>query len=515
MASKHGGQALIRRVMAELLLGVDVGTYSSKGVLVNAAGEVLAQHVVPHDMEVPHPGWAEQDADAIWWADVVAICRALLNGSPYAGSDVAALCVSAIGPCLLPLDENGRPLRKGILYGVDARAHEEIALLNERLGEDDVFNFSKMAFTSQAIGPKILWLQRHEPELWQRTRTLTTASSYLSYRLTGEHVMDKHTASHYMPLIDLEAWTWSERFAEAVAPLSMLPRLAWSDEIAGEVSAAAAAETGLKAGTPVAVGAVDALSEALSVGVTAPGDLMVMYGSTTFFILLLEALAPDPRVWMTGGAFAGQYALAAGMSTTGSLTRWFRDQFAREVNEHEAYGVLFKEAAQVAPGAGGLLMLPYFSGERTPINDPHARGVIAGLTLSHIRGALFRAVLEGVGYGVRHNIETFAALGAPAKRVVAVGGGTTGDTWVQIVSDIAGVPQVVPKRTIGASYGDAFLAGLAAGVVQQGDLKTWVGEPRIIAPNPEPKALYDAGFTQFKALYEQTKDIVHALGKLA
>lgn len=210
--------------MGELLLGIDVGTYSSKGVLVTPNGTLLKQHVVPHKMDLPQPGWAEQDADEVWWADVVAICRALLNGSPYSGSDVAGIAVSAIGPCLLPLDVAGKPLRKGILYGVDTRASEEINLLNDRFGEATIYEFSGMALTSQAIGPKILWLQRHEPEVWRRTKHLTTASSYLVYCLTGKHVMDKHTASHYMPLIDIRTLNWLERFE--LAPLEFLPHLA-------------------------------------------------------------------------------------------------------------------------------------------------------------------------------------------------------------------------------------------------------------------------------------------------
>ena len=501
---------MLERTM-KLLLGIDVGTYSSKGVLVTPAGEVLKQHVVAHKMDIPHPGWAEQDADNVWWADVVALCKVLLDGSPYTGDDVAGVALSAIGPCLLPLDRAGKPLRKGILYGVDTRAGEEIEILNEQLGAETIFEFSGMALTSQAIGPKILWLQRHEPEVWAKTAHLTTASGYLVYRLTGEQVMDKHTASHYMPLIDIGTLEWSPRFEEAVAPLTMLPRLAWSDEVAGAVTPAAAQETGLNAGTPVAVGAVDALSEALSVGATEPGDLMVMYGSTTFFILVLTQPVPDVRTWTTAGAFRGQYALAAGMSTTGSLTRWFRDNFAQEYPEAEAYGRLFDGAREIAPGSEGLLLLPYFSGERTPINDPRAKGVVAGLTLSHTREHLFRATLEGVGYGIRQNIEAFRDLSAPPKRVVAVGGGTQGDTWVQIVSDIAKTPQIVPKQTIGASYGDAFLAGLATGLVKRDDLSVWVGETRTVEPNEALAPRYDALFEQYKALYEATKGVVHEL----
>ncbi|GAA4009973.1 FGGY-family carbohydrate kinase [Deinococcus rubellus] len=500
--------------LANLLLGVDVGTSSSKGVLTDLAGNVLRSHAISHGVSSPRPGYAEQDADAVWWSDVVQIIRVLLSGD-YSGDDVAGVALSAIGPCLLPLDGSGQPLRPGILYGVDTRAHTETDSLNAEIGEDVIFEHSLMALTSQAIGPKIRWLRDHEPEIWARTATLTTASSYLAYRLTGKHVMNRHEASHFMPLYDPPTRNWTGKFAAPVLGdkgLEVLPQVGWSDELAGHVTEAAAALTGLKVGTPVAVGAVDALSEAISVGVVQSGDLMVMYGSTTFFILVEDAPASDPRVWTVGGAFAGQFNLAAGMSTTGSLTRWFAAELGRDLSEQAAYDQLFAAAGQVPPGSNGLLMLPYFSGERTPLNDPHARGVVAGLSLSSTREDLFRAVLEGVGYGIRHNIETFREMGTQVRRIVAVGGGAKTQTWLQIVSDITGVTQEVPALTIGASYGDAFLAGLVSGRLHRDDLKTWVKADRRIEPDGSRRALYDRNFELFKRLYTQTREIVHGLG---
>lgn len=499
--------------MSELLLGIDVGTYSSKGVLVSPDGRVLKSQVAEHDLSIPHPGWAEQDADKVWWADVVAICRALLEGSPYSGADVAAVALSAIGPCLLPLDVAGKPLRPGILYGVDTRASRQIETINNCLGEEAIFDFSGMALTSQAIGPKILWLKQEEPEIWEKTAHLTTASSYLIFRLTGEKVIDRHTASHFMPLVDIRRLEWSYDLAPDLAPLEWLPRMAWSNEIAGVVSQAGAAETGLRAGTPVAVGAVDALSEALSVGVVQPGDLMIMYGSTTFFILVLDKPVPDRRTWTVAGIFPGQYNLAAGMATTGSLTRWFRDEFARDLPSEIAYGQLFAAAERIAPGSGGLLILPYFSGERTPINDPQARGMLAGLTLAHKREHIYRAILESVAYGIRHNVETFRQIGAPVKRVVAVGGGAQSSFWLQIVSDVAGITQVMPEITVGASYGDAFLAGLAAGLLKRADLGDWVKVRSLVEPRAEQSQAYQPFYEDYLALYQSTKEIMHRLGK--
>jgi xylulokinase len=172
---------------------------------------------------------------------------------------------------------------------------------------------------------------------------------------------------------------------------------------------------------------------------------------------------------------------------------------------------LFEDAANVQPGANGLIVLPYFSGERTPINDPKARGVVAGLTLAHSRKHLYRAVLEGVAYGIRHNIETFQAIGAPVQRIVAVGGGTRSNTWLQIVSDVVGIEQEIPAQTIGASYGDAFLAGLATGILRRDDLNTWVKNDRIIKPDPKQQQSYSHYYENYLELYQQTRDIMHRL----
>lgn len=493
--------------MKDLLLGIDVGTYSSKAALTDLAGRVLQTAVIAHGISLPAPGHVEQDADGVWWHDVCALARELLARPGVAAGRIAAMAVSAIGPCLLPLDARMQPLRPGILYGVDTRATQQIAELEAEIGTEAIAAFSLMQLSSQAIGPKIRWLRQQEPGLWQRTVKLTSATSYLVYRLTGRLCMDRHSASHFMPLYNPATGDWDARHTAGVCPIGMLPELGWAEDLAGTVGAEAAQATGLAAGTPVAFGTIDALSEAISVGAVRPGDLMLMHGSTTFFVLTQDRPTPDPRVWTVAGATPGSYALAAGMSTTGSLTRWFKD----ELSPQSDYATLFAAAAQVPAGAGGLLALPYFSGERTPINDPDASGMIVGLTLSHTRDQVFRALLEGVGFGVRHNLEAFAQIGARVDRVVAVGGGASSDTWLQIISDIAGVEQIVPQVTLGAAYGDAFLAGRAAGLLPSTAIGDWVRPGRVIAPDPARRATYDRLFGLYLQLYTATRDIVHAL----
>ena len=509
------------RMPGELLLGVDVGTYSAKGVLCTPAGEVLATATIEHGLSLPRPGWAEHDADAVWWGEFVGLCRALL-GDRYGGADVGGVAVSAIGACLLPVDAAGRPLRPGILYGIDTRATAEIGWLNERFGEGPLFDLGGMALTSQAIGPKILWLRNHEPKVYANTHKVLTASSYLILKLTGEFVLDRHSASYFNPLVDVRRLEWDPRFAEPIVEPDKLPRLLWSAEVAGGVSPAAAAATGLAAGTSVTAGTIDAAAEAISVGVVAPGDMMVMYGTTMFFIHVTDRPVPDPRMWATGFLLPGLYDIAGGMSTSGALTRWFRDNFApREVAAEarggpNAYAVLAEAAATVPAGAEGLVCLPYFAGERTPLNDPEARGVYAGLTLSHTRAHLYRASLEGTAYGVRHNLETMAAMGAPPRRLVAVGGGAKNRLWLQIVSDASGLPQAVPERTIGAAYGDAFLAGLATGLVPGLEALggEWVRIAATLEPRPAERRAYDEYYRVYRHLYEVARDDLHALARL-
>jgi xylulokinase len=504
--------------MAKLLLGIDIGTYSSKGVLCRLDGTIVAEARADHEMSIPRPGYAEHDAEAVWWGDFRQIARALTDQVPQSDR-ISAVGVSAIGACVLPVGADGRPLRPGILYGVDTRAVNQIDALEARHGREALVDFTGSRLTTQAVGPKILWIRENEPEIYAQTEKFITSTSYIIHKLTGRYVIDAHTASEFGPLLDIRSMTWSDRFAGEIAPLETLPEIGWSDAIAGEVTPEAEAETGIPAGTPVNFGAVDALSEAVSVGVLEAGELMIMYGSTTFFIFFLDRPVPSHKLWLEAGVFEGQYEYSAGLSTSGSLTTWFRDHFAQDLvgaqgeGGPNAYAVLAAEAQASPAGANGLLFLPYMSGERTPIFDPKARGVVAGLSLSHTRGDLYRAALEGTAYAIRMNLEAMQAAGAVIDHGVAVGGGASNALWLQIVSDVSGIPQWLPEKTIGASYGDAFLAGLAAGDLPDKDiLRTeWVTIREKIQPREAFRQAYEPYYQQFKALYADTRTVVHRL----
>ena len=490
-------------------LGIDIGTFESKGVLADHQGRIVAQAARPHEMIVPRPGWAEHRADEDWWGDTVFLCRALLEQSKVAPQDIKAVALSAIGPCMLPVDAEGAPLMNGVLYGVDTRAEAEIVELTDRIGEEVILARCGNALTSQSVGPKILWLKRNHPDLYARTAKVLTSTSYITAKLTGDYVIDHYTAANFSPLYDVEKLDWVDDLAGDILPLDKLPRLMWSTEIAGQVTAQAAAETGLAEGTPVTCGTIDAAAEAVSVGTRTPGDMMMMYGSTIFIIQVTERPVRDARLWYAPWLFPGQHASMAGLATSGTLTHWFRDQFAQELARDEAFATLAAEAEASPPGAKGLIMLPYFSGERTPIHDPKARGTFFGLNLTHTRGDMYRALIEGIAMGTAHVIEVCREVDAAPAHVLAVGGGTKNALWLQATSDFGAVPQVVSRVSTGASFGNAFLAACAIGAAAPGDIADW--NPPLTEVIPQWHAAYDRQYPLFKALYTSTRPIAAAL----
>jgi len=484
-----------------LLLGIDLGTSSSKGVLCGPGGDVVATAERPHEVSMPHPGWVEHDAEEIWWKDFTAICSELLEG---AEGHVAAVCVSGIGPCFLAAGEEGRPLRPGILYGVDTRAATEVEELSERYGNDKIVERCGNPLTSQSVGPKIAWVRRNEPGVWENIRYFFMAHTFVAYRLTGEYVLDHPAAGMCEPLYDHKERRWIEEWAEEVAPGLKMPDLRWPAEVAGAITQEAAEATGLPAGIPVATGTVDAWSEAASIGVREPGDLMVMYGTTALTMEIVSDPLPSSNLWSTAGPLAGTDVLAGGMATSGALTDW-----VKKMTEDRSFADLTEEASGVPAGSEGLLVLPYFAGERNPISDPSARGVICGLTLRHTRGHLYRAVLEATAFGIRHLLEAVREAGGEAKRLVAVGGGTKGGLWTQIVSDVIDERQELPEQTMGAAYGDALLAGIGGSVV---DPETdWSIMAETVEPNPDNREVYDELYVLYKDLYQATRETVHAL----
>ena len=483
----------------EVFLGFDVGTSSSKGVAVDASGRLLGTAVRHHEVDRPAPGMVAMDGE-IWWQEFCAVAAELAGLAP---DGFAAIGLSGMGPAVLLTDADDRPLAPAALYGVDTRATAQIAALNAELGADAIYQRTDCALSTQSAGPKLRWFADERPEVYRAARRWQMPASLLVTRLTGAYVLDRQSASQSTPLYDAASQDWARDWAEQVAPGIELPELAWAGDEAGRVLPEVAAQVpGLRPGAPVTVGTIDAWAEGLSVGAVRPGDLMLMYGTTMFLIAITDSRVQHPAMWGTTGLWAGQWNLAGGMATSGAITSWLRDLFGGP-----DYAELVAAAAASGPDANGLAMLPYFEGERTPISDPLARGTITGLTIGHGRGDLYRAALEATGYAVRHNVETMRESGVPIERVVAVGGGTQGGLWPQIVTDITGLPQHITAHSVGASFGDAFLA--ARLLHPQLQIDDWNPAVQVLEPRAEP--LYQDGYRRYRELYANTRELQHEL----
>ena len=487
------------------LLGLDIGTHGSKGAIVDISGNIVAIASCEHKLIIPQPGYAEHDAN-MWWNDFVKITKTLIRESKIEPSKIKAIGCSAIAPTMLPLDKDGIPLRNAILYGVDSRAAVEIDELNSKIGENLIIEKTGMPLSSQSVGPKILWYKKNELELFSRTKKIVTASTYIVYKLTGKFFIDYYTAMAFLPLFDYKNKKWSTELWPDFN-LDLLPEIAWSSQTVGVVSRKSASETGLMCGTKVITGTADASAEAVSVGVVEKGDLMVMYGTSGFFIQIANKFPQTTKLWPAIYLTEGQYALLGGMSTVGALINWYKDLIG-----NYTYDKLNSLADRIKPGSEGIVILPYFSGARTPINNPNARGIIFGLSLYHKKEHIYRAILESIGYGIKDNVVNIEKQGLPIKKMVAIGGGINSQILLQVVSDITKIGQKVPKTKEGACYGDAFLAGLGIGYFKSfKDVLNWVKWEKEIIPNKNNFSIYNKLYRIYKDIYKNTYKINNRL----
>lgn len=505
----------------DLLLGVDIGTSGSTGIILNTDLDVIQSVSIEHNVSTPRPGWAEHDADEIWWGDFVQITQKLLNRSSVSPDDIAGVGVSALHAAMVPLDDTGSPLRPAILYGVDTRSAEEIELLNEQLGKDRILKTCGNALTFQSVGPKVHWYRRNEPERFERTETIVDATGYVVSQLTGEYTMDNAIAAFFHPLYNQSELTWSdEMLADMDLDRNLFPETHWSTEIAGTVTGEAASESGLAEGTPVIVGTGDAMASQISVGAVEPGDAIFMYGTTGVIYTTLAEQRSTSKLWSFPHCLKGKYGIAGGMATSGAIVKWFRDEFGGDAVIGEgtgkaSFGHLNKQAANLDPGSNGLIVLPYFSGERTPINDDLARGTVVGLNLSHTKFHIYRAILEGVGYGFRHHLETMKDANVPIDRILAIGGGAQSELWRQIVSDVTGVTQKYIANPVGSPLGAAYLGGLGTGVFNGLDpLREETKIANTTEPSPHATETYDKYYEIYRDLYPSIKDEMHRLAAL-
>lgn len=499
------------------LLGFDAGTYESKGTLCDTDGNVIATAFAPHLLKVPKPGYAEHDPLNDWWADFKKIVKELLERSGVAPSQIAGIGISTIMAAITPVDGQNQPLRNAILYGIDSRSQKQVEDLYREIGADKMMECCGSLVNQESFGPKIRWIHDNEPDIYKKAQKFTIASGFLTAQLTGEYYVDRYSASSALPMYDTRHFCWSQELTPFICRVDQLPDVAYTTDVIGKVTRKAAEETGLCEGTPVICGTTDAGAEAVSVGVVMPGDMMLMYGSTMFIIYLNPVPCAEAGLWSTPYTIKGNYALTGGMATTGSLTRWIRDQFYRDQMEKEqsggesTYAVMAKDSRSIPAGSDGLIVLPYFLGERMPISDPQAKGVLFGLNLRHTRGHIVKAAYEGIGYGLDQNLDLLRHVNLPLDNVISVGGGTKAPEWLQTISDVCGIRQSVPEVTIGASYGDAMLAGIGIGAMTPEQIKKIVKIKYVTEPDAEKAAVYQPMKKHYAELYRRNADIMHAL----
>lgn len=502
-------------------LGFDVGTSESKGVLIDQEGNVIATASKKHDIISPRKNFKEHDPENTWYGDFKSIVAEILQKSRVPSSDIECIGISTIMAGVTPVDKNGKALRNSILYGIDTRCIEQANYINHKIGEDELRKLCGRICTVESFGAKILWIRENEPDIFKKTKKFTFDAGYLVSKLTGEYCVDQYSVSFAEPMINCNTMKWHDPTIDIICDKSQLPEIRNTIDIVGEVTYKAAKETGLTEGTKVICGTTDAGAEAVSVGVLDVGDMMLMYGSTSFFALVTDKPYLDDQFWSTPYTIPGKYVQGGGMATTGSVTKWIRNELSKDLVEKEkhgklnAYDVLFSSIDEIPPGSDGLILLPYFSGERMPIQDPNARGLLLGLRLEHTRSHIMRAACEGVGFGINQNLSLLRDKGFQIKQIRAVGGGARNKNWLQIVSDICNVSQSVPEINLGASYGNALLAGLGCGHFTIDDLHDIIKYKQVIEPIPQNHEKYTQYQEIFDASYLLNKDHMHKLSDLS
>lgn len=480
---------------SRFVIGLDLGTSSAKGVLLDLAGRVVLtasrRYVTAH----PAPGMAEHDPESTWWVPAVELLRELTAGVQ---DRVAGVCVSGLGPCVAVTDAAGTALRPAILYGVDTRSVRQIEEMRSKLSASDR---AASRLSTQSVGPKLRWIEENEPGVWDRARRVFTSHTYVSFRLTGAYTIDVPSASWWDPLVEADPVCWNaERLSDWFGGLEF-PRIVEATSVVGVISELPAQQTGLRPGTPVYSGAIDYAAEVLGVGAVHPGQCVTIFGSTLSVNLVTAERVSIPGLQNSPGALPGSHYVGGVTATAGSLLDWMAGILGDPPRD-----ALIEKASVVAPGSEGLVLLPYLSGERSPIDDPHARGLIAGLDLAHRPEHLFRAAHEAIGYSLRHLLDTMGPMRPSA--LIAAGGGTANPLLMRVVADIAGVDLAVVDQRHCAAVGSAQLALFSFGGAPE--CRT-PARSVTVRPRPEAGPIYDELYSIYRELAQTSTGVMHRL----
>ncbi len=490
----------------ELLLGLDVGTSGCKAVLIAPDGSVRAEAISEYSMQIPRPGWAEQEPEDWWKATVESVRRVLASAG---GDSIAGIGLTGQMHGLVLLDEAGKVLRPCIMWN-DQRTASQCAEIEEKVGRARLIELAgKPALTGFTAG-KILWVRENEPEIYRRARHVLLPKDYVRYRLTGEQAMDVADGSGTL-LLDVRRRAWSDELLKLLdIPYEWLPTLHECHEVVAVVSAEAESATGLRHETPVVAGAGDQAAQSIGTGIAREGTVSVTIGTSGVVFAATNRYRFDP----TGELHAYCHAvpdtwhlMGVTLSAGGSL-RWFRDAVCEkekaeaERTGRDVYDLITELAATAPAGSDGLLFLPYLTGERTPHADPDARGVFFGLSLRHTKAHMARAVLEGVTFSLRECLDLLCNLGQSCSRVRVSGGGSRSAFWRQMMADVFGTEIVEVNVTQGAAYGAALLAGVGTGVYPDAERACELAVHETGSTKPGPNAgAYAEVYERYRALY--------------
>ena len=504
------------------LIGTDIGTSGTKSIIMDLNGTLVSQDLQEYDVLTPKPLWAEQWPD-VWLEATKRSIRCAVEKSGVGKENIAGICVSGLyGGSGIPLDENMKAVRPCLIW-MDRRATEQERWVKEHVGEDKLQRITHNGTDPYYGYLKILWIRDNEPENWKKTRLFLPPNAYAIYCLTGETAIDYSSAGNIGGLFDMNTRSWSYELMDDMGiPHSMMPeRIVSSDTIVGGLTDKAAQELGLLKGTPVCAGGVDCGVATFGLGVFSPGDYAAAIGTSMCAALIHE------KPIKAEGLIAWPYVIDSqrltysfgGSATAGAIIKWFRDNFAELEKQTEvdggqnAYAVLDEQAAKIPAGSNGLIVLPYFMGERSPIWDTNARGTIFGLSLAHTKAHIYRAFLEAIAYSLRHSMEaTGEDLG---DSILLAGGVSKSMLWRQIFADVTGYAMVCPKQDVEANLGDVMLAGLGTGLLSIEQIKQWqiLNEP--VRPNPKKHAVYNEYYQLYRSLYESLKDQMSEAAKTA
>lgn len=486
-------------------IGIDIGTSGAKAVLIDGTGVIVREVEGAYPLSTPRPGWNEQDP-ADWWNRSTELLFSLTKVARSRGAEVRGVGLTGQMHSSVFLDDADRVIRPALLWN-DTRTEAECREIEERVGGiSRLIQLTSNRALEGFTAPKVLWLRNHEPEHYQRLRHLLVAKDYLRLKLTGERATEVSDASGTL-LFDVGRRAWSSEMLKALAlNPEILPRCFESPEVTGRISAAASRQTGLSEGTPVVGGGGDQAAGAVGNGVVRPGQLGISLGTSGVVFAPTAEHRPEPeaRIHTFCHAVPGRWHAMGVMLSAAGAYQWFHD--------HLGGGASFEElnnaAKAVPPGSGDVLFLPYLSGERTPHNDPYARGVFTGLSLSSGRGVIARAVLEGVSYGLRDCLELIRGTGITWEQALISGGGARSDLWCQIVADVLGIEVGRLQENPGPAYGAALLAGVGGGAFS-GVEEACEGRDqvdRVFEPRTDCRSVYEEGYRRYRELYARLRE---------